>query len=152
MAWTGIEPMIAGSRVRHANHSATLPLTAQVCLMVSMTKYSHPVALVACAEAVVRTIRKLLNFSVQKFQISPSTKNVNKPQFLWKCLQAKWRLFGHVLRREPSIPANKAFYFHDNAMRAGGRPIMTLPMTLNNDLKILQNRSISLTSHKDLEA
>ena len=68
-------------------------------------------------------------------------------------LQARWRLFGHVLRREPSIPANKAmaFYFHDNAKRARGRPITTLPMTLNNHLKILQNRSISLTSQKDLE-
>ncbi|GFR73533.1 hypothetical protein ElyMa_002139500 [Elysia marginata] len=53
----------------------------------------------------------------------------------------------------PSIPANKAmaFYFHDDAKRARGRPITTLPMTLNNDLKILQNRSISLTSQKDLE-
>ena len=68
-------------------------------------------------------------------------------------MQARWRLFGHVPRREPSIPANKAmaFYFHDNAKRARGRPITTLPMTLNNDLKILQNRSISLTSQKDLE-
>ena len=68
-------------------------------------------------------------------------------------LQARWRLFGHVLRREPSIPANKAmaFYFHDNAKRARGRPITTLPMTLNNDLEIMQNRSISLTSQKDLE-
>ncbi|GFR60570.1 hypothetical protein ElyMa_001825000 [Elysia marginata] len=70
-------------------------------------------------------------------------------------LQARWRLFGHVLRREPSIPANKAmaFYFHDNAKRARGRPIATFPMTLNNDLKILQNRSTSLTctSQKDLE-
>ena len=68
-------------------------------------------------------------------------------------LQARWRLFGHVLRREPSIPANKAmaFYFHDNAKRARGRPITTLPMTLNNDLKILQNRSISLKSQKGLE-
>ncbi|GFS04186.1 endonuclease-reverse transcriptase [Elysia marginata] len=54
-------------------------------------------------------------------------------------LQARWRLFGHVLRREPSISANKAmtFYFHDNAKRARGRPITALPMTLNNDLKIL---------------
>ena len=40
-----------------------------------------------------------------------------------------------------------AFYFHDNAQRARGRPTMTF----NNDLKILQNRSISLTSQKDLE-
>ena len=68
-------------------------------------------------------------------------------------LQARWRLFGHVLRRDPSIPANKAmvFYFHDNAKRARGRPITTLPLTLNNDLKRLQNRSISLTSQKDLD-
>ena len=68
-------------------------------------------------------------------------------------LQARRRLFGHVLRREPSIPANKAmtFYFHNNAKRARGRSITTLPMTLNNDLKILQNWSISLTSQKGLE-
>ena len=67
-----------------------------------------------------------------------------------EALQARWRLFGHVLRREQSIPANKAmaFYFHDNAKRARGRPISTLPMALNNDLKILLNRSISLTSQK----
>ena len=53
------------------------------------------------------------------------TKNLNKSLYK-KCgqspislevLQARWWLFGHVLRREPSIPANKAmaFYFHDNA-------------------------------------
>ncbi|GFR95345.1 hypothetical protein ElyMa_002690700 [Elysia marginata] len=68
-------------------------------------------------------------------------------------LEARWRLFGHVLKRESSIPANKAmaFYFLDNAKQARGRLITTLPMTLNNDLKILQNRSISLTSQKDLE-
>ena len=59
-----------------------------------------------------------------------------------------------MLRREPSIRANKAiaFYYHDNTKRARGRPITTIPMTLNNDLKILQNRSISLASKKkDLE-
>ena len=42
-------------------------------------------------------------------------------------------------------------FYIDNAKRARGRPITTLSMTLNNDLKILQNRSISLTSQKDLE-
>ncbi|GFS24384.1 hypothetical protein ElyMa_003414400 [Elysia marginata] len=42
-------------------------------------------------------------------------------------LQARWRLFGHVLRREPSIPANKtvAFYFHDNGKRARGQPFLS---------------------------
>ena len=73
-------------------------------------------------------------------------------------MQTNPNFFGSVASkvkavREPSIPANKAmaFYFLDNAKRARGRPITTLPMTLNNDLKILQNRSISLTSQKDLE-
>ena len=91
------------------------------------------------------------------------TKNSNKSLYKKKkceqtpisleVLQARWRLFGHVLRRDPSIPANKAmsFYFQDNAKRARGRQITTLPMTLNNDLKILQNRSIFLTPQKDLE-
>ena len=44
-----------------------------------------------------------------------------------------------------------AFYFNDDAKQARGRPITSLPMTLNSDLKILQNRSISFTSQKDLE-
>ncbi|GFN84660.1 hypothetical protein PoB_001116600 [Plakobranchus ocellatus] len=51
-------------------------------------------------------------------------------------LEARWRLFGHILRRDRNIPANKAmlFYFSDNK-RARGRTPTTLPITLNNDLK-----------------
>ncbi|GFR82358.1 hypothetical protein ElyMa_002362700 [Elysia marginata] len=49
-----------------------------------------------------------------------------------------------------SLPT-KLWHSISTMTRARGRPITTLPMTLNNDLKILQNRSISLTSQKDLE-
>ena len=116
------------------------------------TIFNKTVLLFSCAlpRKIPRTTSKTFHkseiFCVSLFYIIKLTISL-------EVLQARWRLFGHVLRREPSIPANKAmaFYFHDNAKRARGRPITTLPMTLNNDLKILQNRSISLTSQKDLE-
>ncbi|GFR64503.1 hypothetical protein ElyMa_000179900 [Elysia marginata] len=89
----------------------------------------------------------------KKFSNKSLYKKCEQTPISLEMLQARWKLFGHVLRRGQSILANKAmaFYFHDNAKRARGRPITTLPMTLNKDLKILQNRSISLTSQKDLE-
>ncbi|GFS00923.1 hypothetical protein ElyMa_001083300, partial [Elysia marginata] len=48
-----------------------------------------------------------------------------------------WRLFGHILRRDPCIPVNEAmqFYFVENNKRPRGRPIAKLPVTLNNDPK-----------------
>ncbi|GFN89006.1 hypothetical protein PoB_001551200 [Plakobranchus ocellatus] len=62
-------------------------------------------------------------------------------------LEARWRLFGHVLRRDRNIPANKAmlFYFSDNK-RARGRPLTTLPITLNNGLKKLVTTKLELSS------
>ena len=68
-------------------------------------------------------------------------------------LEARWRLFGHVLRRDPNIPANEAmhFYFSENNKRARGRPQTTLPVTLNNDLKKLLTTKLEITSQKDLD-
>ncbi|GFO50324.1 hypothetical protein PoB_007682900 [Plakobranchus ocellatus] len=68
-------------------------------------------------------------------------------------LEARWRLFGHVLRRDRNIPANKAmlFYFSDNN-RARGRPQTTLPITLNNDLKkLVVATKPELTTQTDLD-
>ncbi|GFN83051.1 hypothetical protein PoB_000955700 [Plakobranchus ocellatus] len=67
-------------------------------------------------------------------------------------LEARWRLLGHVLRRDRNIPANKAmpFYFSDNK-RARGRPQTTLPVTLNNDLKKLVATKLELTTQTDLD-
>ena len=67
-------------------------------------------------------------------------------------LESRWRLFGHILRRDTEIPANKAmlFYFSEPGKRSRGRPITTLPVTLNNDLRRYQ-KDFSLTSNADLE-
>ncbi|GFN94098.1 hypothetical protein PoB_002060400 [Plakobranchus ocellatus] len=67
-------------------------------------------------------------------------------------LEARWRLFGHAIRRDRNIPANKAmlFYFSENK-RARGRPQTTLPITLNNDLKKLVATKLELTTQTDLD-
>ncbi|GFR73210.1 hypothetical protein ElyMa_003862200 [Elysia marginata] len=66
--------------------------------------------------------------------------------------QLRWRLFGHILRRGNPIPANLAMldYFNENSNRGRGRPTTTLPITLNNDLKRLQNKDVQLTTKEDL--
>ncbi|GFR88284.1 hypothetical protein ElyMa_006096600 [Elysia marginata] len=58
-------------------------------------------------------------------------------------LKSRWRLFGHILlRRDPKISANEAmqFYSVENNKRPRGRPITTLQVTLNNDLKHVRAR------------
>ena len=55
-------------------------------------------------------------------------------------LRLRWQLFGHVLRRDQQIPANKAmkFYFSKLPSRKfSGRKRTTLPITLHNDLQTL---------------
>ena len=66
-------------------------------------------------------------------------------------LEARWRLFGHILRRDPEIPANKAmtFYFTKIDKPQRGRPTTTLPVTLNNDLK--KTKLTKLTTLNDLD-
>ncbi|GFS14562.1 hypothetical protein ElyMa_003165600 [Elysia marginata] len=43
------------------------------------------------------------------------------------------------------------FYFVENNKRPSGRPITTLPVTLNNDLKYVPGEKMTLTSQKDLD-
>ncbi|GFS03186.1 hypothetical protein ElyMa_002881800 [Elysia marginata] len=66
--------------------------------------------------------------------------------------ELKWRFFGHILRRDNSIPANLAmlYYFNENSNRGRGRLTTTLPITVNNDLKRLQNKDVQLTTKEDL--
>ncbi|GFR64201.1 hypothetical protein ElyMa_001916100 [Elysia marginata] len=65
----------------------------------------------------------------------------------------RWRLFGHISRRDPCIPANEAmqFYCVENNKRPRGRPITTLPVTLNNDVKHVPGEKLTLTSQKGLD-
>ena len=60
-------------------------------------------------------------------------------------------LFGHILRRDKDIPANKATraYFIPNANKLRGRPKTTLPILLNRDLSLIQD-PIRLHASKDL--
>ncbi|GFR73346.1 hypothetical protein ElyMa_002134600 [Elysia marginata] len=57
-----------------------------------------------------------------------------------------------MLRRDPCIAAHEAkqFYFVENNKKPRGRPIITLPVTLNNDLKHVPSDKMTLTSQKDL--
>ena len=57
---------------------------------------------------------------------------------------ARWRLFGHVLRLEEAAPARRAmgaYFLGGNGPSFRGRPRTTLPRTLNNDLKKLKNNT-----------
>ena len=51
-------------------------------------------------------------------------------------VESRWRLFGHILRRDRDIPANKAMqaYFHQMTCRHRGRPTTTLPVIINKEL------------------
>ena len=72
------------------------------------------------------------------------------PSFLsLQNLLACWSLFGHILRRDKDIPANKARrgYFIPNGNKL--RPKRTLPIVLNRDLALTQH-PIRLHSSKDL--
>ncbi|GFR93033.1 hypothetical protein ElyMa_000882700 [Elysia marginata] len=42
------------------------------------------------------------------------------------------------------------YYSNENSNRGRGRPTTTLPITLNNDLKRLQNKDAQLTTKEDL--
>ena len=65
--------------------------------------------------------------------------------------QARWKLFGHILRLPTAAPANKAMtaYFNKPGKSRRGRPRTTLPIVLNEDLKKTGNQ---LKSSNDLDA
>ena len=67
-------------------------------------------------------------------------------------LEQRWRLFGHIMRRNPEIPANKAMtaYFEKSGNPFRGRPITTLPVLLNQNLGTLENE-MTLKSASDLQ-
>ena len=78
-------------------------------------------------------------------------KLCNETPLSLQILEARWRLLGHILRRDSEIPANKAinFYFSKSeGEKYRGRPITTLPVTLHKDLTRVQGQ---LKTIKDLE-
>ena len=56
-------------------------------------------------------------------------------------LSARWSPFGHILRRDKDIPANKTTRanFIPNGNKLRGRPKTTLPIVFNRDIALIQH-------------
>ncbi|GFR95709.1 hypothetical protein ElyMa_006279400 [Elysia marginata] len=63
-------------------------------------------------------------------------KICNETPLSVQTVESRWRLFGHILRRDNDIPANRAMqaYFNTLTTKFRGRPSTTLPIILNKEL------------------
>ena len=99
-----------------------------------------------------KQLKKILNIRYPEKITNKSLYRIcqEKPLSL-QILSARWSLFGHILRRDKDIPANKATrtYFIPHGKKFRGRPKTTLPIVFNKDLALIK-RPIRLTSSKDL--
>ena len=99
-------------------------------------------------------LRKILNIKyLVKITNSFLYKKCNECPLSITLLENRWRLFGHILRRNSEIPANKLMnsYFISPGSKFRGRPLTTLPVVLNKDLTRVSDDKLQLTSLKDLE-
>ena len=82
----------------------------------------------------------IIKFPVKITNKSLHKKYQEKPLSL-QILKARWNLFGHILRRDSDIPANKATraYFIQYGHKLSGRPTTTLPIVLNRDLGLIDH-------------
>ena len=100
-----------------------------------------------------KQLRKVLNiYYPTKISNKTLYKKCNEKPLSTHILESRWRLFGHILRRNEEIPANKAMelYFHRTEKRFRGRPTTTLPVIINKDLSQIQD-NLSLKSTDDLK-
>ena len=99
-----------------------------------------------------KQLKKILNIRYPKKITNKSLYRIcqEKPLSL-QILSARWSRFGHILRRDKVILANKATkaYFIPNGNKLRGRPKTTLPIVLNRDLSLIQD-PIRLHSSKGL--
>ena len=95
-----------------------------------------------------KQLKKVLNikFLVKITNKSQYKKCQEKPLSL-QILKARWKLFGHILRRDSDIPANKATgaYFIQYGHKLTGRPTTTLPIVLNRDLGLIDHFRLQST-------
>ncbi|GFR79199.1 hypothetical protein ElyMa_004014200 [Elysia marginata] len=63
-------------------------------------------------------------------------KICNETPLSVQIVESRWRLFGHILRRDNDIQANRAMqaYFNTLKTKFRGRPSTTLPIILNKEL------------------
>ena len=99
-----------------------------------------------------KQLKKILNIRYPKKITNKSLYKIcqEKPLSI-QILSARWSLFGHILRRDKDIPANKATraYFTPHGNKLRGRPKTTLPVVINRDLALIQH-PIRLHTSKDL--
>ncbi|GFS10318.1 hypothetical protein ElyMa_001320300 [Elysia marginata] len=88
-------------------------------------------------------------------RVRRANHSANLPHILSPLLATfcRWRLFGHILRRDSQIPANQAMsgYFVTEGSKFKERPLTTLPVILNRDLSRIINSNLQLKSSHDLE-
>ena len=98
-----------------------------------------------------KQLRKLLGIRYPtKISNSSLYKKCNEQPLAIQIMEIRWQLFGHVLRRNENIPANKAMrgYFTKCGESFRGRPPTTLPVVLNKDLAHVK---MKLKTELDLE-
>ncbi|GFS24640.1 hypothetical protein ElyMa_003421000 [Elysia marginata] len=98
-------------------------------------------------------LKKVLNIKYPvKITNSSLYNKCNKHPLSIFILESRWRLFGHILRRDSQIPANQAMsgYFVTEGSKFKGRPLTTLPVVLNRNLSRIIN-NLQLKSSHDLE-
>ena len=82
-------------------------------------------------------------------------KQCNERPLSLYVLENRWRLFGHILRRDREIPAITGIamegFFVPQGDKYRGRPITTLPVVLNNYLSRLESSTYCLKTFKDIE-
>ena len=89
--------------------------------------------------------KQLMRFGGIRYPVKITNKALYKqcnecPLSLY-VLEKRWCLFGHILRRDREIPANKVMegFFVPQGDKYRGIPITTLPVVLNNDLSRLES-------------
>ncbi|GFR92539.1 hypothetical protein ElyMa_006203400 [Elysia marginata] len=101
-----------------------------------------------------KQLKKVLNikYPVKITNSSLYNKCNERPLSIF-ILESRWRLFGHILRRDSQIPANQAMsrYFVTEGSKFKGRPLTTLPVVLNRDLSLIIKSNLQLKSSHDLE-
>ncbi|GFS04723.1 hypothetical protein ElyMa_004664100 [Elysia marginata] len=101
-----------------------------------------------------KQLKKVLNIKYPvKITNSSLYNKCNKRPLSIFILESRWRLFGHLLRRDSQIPANQAMsrYFVTEGSKFKGHPLTTLPVVLNRDLSRIINSNLQLKSSHDLE-
>ena len=99
-----------------------------------------------------KQLRKLLNIRYPTIITNKALyEKTNERPIAIDILEQRWRLFGHILRRDPQIPANISMeaYFVKCGKSFRGRPLTTLPYVLHQNLQSLK-KPLTLKKQEDL--